>query len=158
MLLQDLRNRIRTHREEAASFRRRGYESPAKLIESIMEELDELPATIFSAVLPLKEAAELVGYTERGIHELIRTGKVRPLAGERGETLVYLAELPVKPGRLVLLLGGDPRDVAGEEPRDVRAERLARQRELAKAKLQPRNADKAPRKGKNGTAPGAGKG
>lgn len=120
---------ISAWRAEAVRSRQLGYEPQAKHSEVLAEEMEAVWQDFFSLKLSIEEAAEKIGYTTKRLEQLVEDGSIRTLH-ENGVTFVFAIDLPVKAGRLAILLGKRLEDVRADEPVDLERERQRRRKEL----------------------------
>lgn len=86
-------------REEAETFRRRGIEREADLLESVAEDVEIALHAFRTERLTVAEAAAESGYSPKRLRELVREGKLpdeRP-DGSRAEIRIRRCDLPRKP-------------------------------------------------------------
>jgi len=96
---------------EAEMLRRRGADSQAGAIESMVEEVQTSYLQYFDEGLPLKQASEESGYTADHLGRQVRNGRI-PNAGRRGAPQILRRHLPRKLGQP---LAGFSSDVSSKE-------------------------------------------
>ena len=84
-------------REEAATFRKRGAEQQATMLESCAEELEQDVREWESEELTLQQAEHESGYTAGHLGRLVGEGHILN-AGRSGAPLIRRVDLPRKPG------------------------------------------------------------
>lgn len=89
---------------EAAKQRRRGWIDLASGTESYAEELQTALYRSLTHEVVIEDGAEITGYTTTRFNQMIRDAQLTVRETDEGR-LVRLIDLPVKAGRLSLLLG-----------------------------------------------------
>ena len=113
MNLSHLRTLASSWRGEAETFRRRGREGDAQMMESVANDLERHLTEWKLEALTLEDAALESGYTYSSLQQRIGKGEI-PNAGEKGSPRVRRCDLPLKGGRKTLRLESGEPDLAGE--------------------------------------------
>ena len=114
IFLDSLRSRANDWRMEAAGWRRRGYESQARVSESYAQDLEELLRELELEELTLKQAAKESGLSYDTLQRKVSSGEI-PNAGRKHAPLVRRCDLPhlQLEASPVRLMTGEP-DIAEE--------------------------------------------
>ena len=99
-------------REEAKTFRHRGADQQALLLESCACELELAIQEDSLESLTLREAADESGYSYSALQKMVARGEL-PNVGEKNKPLVRRGDLPRKPGRSEPVQENGEPDLAG---------------------------------------------
>lgn len=82
---------------DAQVFRRYGATGRARMLEQIAAELELSTANETTAVVGMRAAVALTGFTRGHLRRLYREGRLVAASVERGEPLFRVSDLPRKP-------------------------------------------------------------
>ena len=84
-------------RDDAQVFRRYGATGRAQMLEQIAAEVERSTADESAAVVGMRAAVALTGFTRGHLRRLYREGRLLAAGLERGEPVFRVADLPRKP-------------------------------------------------------------
>ena len=82
---------------DAQVFRRYGATGRARMLEQIAAELELSTTDEAAAVVGMRAAVALTGFTRGHVRRLYRAGRLVPVSVERGQPMFRVSDLPRKP-------------------------------------------------------------